>query len=143
MPSPLLVVFCDQDASNVFPLRLSSQSVESYVIRHHYHWCLCTEELVIFSDMSNVFTECVKKNYSLPDLGDNSACNLADSCTAIDCCFESDFLRRTLHVGFNIDFCEFVILGELENSSFAFTIVDYEWGRDCIALLLWTNICLN
>jgi len=74
-------------------------------------------------------TDCKNRTYDLPSLGGASVCNLDGSCTAVDCCFQSDFLRRTLHAAFNVSFCDFEISGELEKAKFSFTIIDYEWGK--------------
>ncbi|XP_053390116.1 uncharacterized protein LOC128553035, partial [Mercenaria mercenaria] len=73
--------------------------------------------------------ECPKLTKDLPEIPGSSVCHIATSCTAIDCCINVDYLRRSLHVSFNIDFCNFTIRGNLEKLNFNFNIIDFKWGE--------------
>ncbi|WAR06113.1 hypothetical protein MAR_021482 [Mya arenaria] len=67
-------------------------------------------------------------NITNVQLIDNTVCRLNKTCTAFDCCFYVPFLKRTIQVALNIDFCKFEIHGNLETLSFKLPIFDYKWG---------------
>ena len=74
-------------------------------------------------------SECGKFPLSLPKLPDFAVGALKDSCTAIDCCVDVSWLRRTLQMGFNIDFCDFSISGNLEKLTFRINVIGFEYSK--------------
>ncbi|XP_052806223.1 uncharacterized protein LOC128235441 [Mya arenaria] len=79
--------------------------------------------------------ECPANITYLPQI-DNTVCRLNTTCTAFDCCFYIPFLKRTIQVALNIDFCKFEIYGNLETLSFNLSIFDYEWGSEHFSTIL-------
>lgn len=88
-----------------------------------------------------MLSECSHLRLELPDLPASSVCHIASTCTAIDCCIDIDYLRRSIQSSFSIDFCNFTIQGNLEKLKFNFNIIDYKWGK--LYVIFLSNISIR
>ncbi|XP_053392737.1 uncharacterized protein LOC128555173 [Mercenaria mercenaria] len=90
----------------------------------------CTVEDEVYNGaVDNWNNECGFITSDLPGLPASSVCHISSSCTAVECCVGVDYLKITVHVSLEIDFCDFVIKGSLEKISFELNLINYDWGK--------------
>ena len=66
---------------------------------------------------------------SLPALGGDLVCHLSSTCSSFDCCLHSNLLRRTLMSSVHLDTCTYKLLVSIEDLSYEFQMLNYQWGK--------------
>ncbi|KAL3873935.1 hypothetical protein ACJMK2_037012, partial [Sinanodonta woodiana] len=65
---------------------------------------------------------------NLPETPQSVVCNLPNYCTGLDCCVELEWLKRSVHLYFHIDTCQYIVKGGIDKFTFEENILDYKWG---------------
>ena len=65
----------------------------------------------------------------LVDDGTRASCAILSSCSSVDCCYDFEYLGINLHIYLNIDTCNYVIKGGIEQMTFEYHFFTYTWGK--------------
>ena len=86
------------------------------------------------SNTLDIISECPVIDYSqmIRDVPDFAVCHINEKCFRIECCVDVEYIRRTVSMYFEINFCDFAIYGGIEKMEFEHFILDYEWGKLCL-----------
>ncbi|XP_052083601.1 uncharacterized protein LOC127720901 [Mytilus californianus] len=72
--------------------------------------------------------QCPLSMFNRPDLGDQIACHITESCTGIDCCANIPFFGLTVRPFFVLDPCDYKISYGINTQNVTKSLFDYEWG---------------
>ncbi|CAG2190929.1 unnamed protein product [Mytilus edulis] len=74
-------------------------------------------------------SECPLSMFNRPDLGDQIACHITESCTGIDCCANIPSFGLTVRPFFELDPCDYKISYGINTENFTKSLLNYEWGK--------------
>ncbi|XP_071145134.1 uncharacterized protein [Mytilus edulis] len=74
-------------------------------------------------------SECPLSMFNRPDLGNQIACHITESCTGIDCCANIPSFGLTVRPFFVLDPCDYKISYGINTENFTKSLVNYEWGK--------------
>ncbi|VDI43603.1 Hypothetical predicted protein [Mytilus galloprovincialis] len=74
-------------------------------------------------------SECPLSMFNRPDLGDQIACHITESCTGIDCCANIPFFGLTVRPFFVLDPCDYKISYGINTVNVTKSLFNYEWGK--------------
>ncbi|CAC5375019.1 unnamed protein product [Mytilus coruscus] len=85
--------------------------------------------LTCYADSTCLFSDCPDSKIELPDLPDYLTCYLDSTCMGIQCCWDVDFISRSIHSYLTVDTCNYILKFGVEKLEFEVTLDDYEWGE--------------
>ncbi|KAK3612535.1 hypothetical protein CHS0354_024512 [Potamilus streckersoni] len=66
----------------------------------------------------------------LPSLPDFLYCNIHDTCSSLDCCFQLPFLERPFGISLAIDPCSLMMKVGIERQVQEISLLNYKWGEN-------------
>lgn len=75
-------------------------------------------------------TVCPLSFVNLPSLPNVVSCSVPKYCTAVDCCLDVEQIGLSLRAYIDINMCTYIISGGIENQTFSFSLLNYEWGKE-------------
>jgi hypothetical protein len=73
--------------------------------------------------------------------GTRASCAILSSCSSVDCCYDFEYLGINLHIYLNIDTCNYVIKGGIEQMTFEYHFFTYTWGKFKNSKFIYNYIC--
>ncbi|CAC5401161.1 unnamed protein product [Mytilus coruscus] len=74
-------------------------------------------------------SECPLSMFNRPDLGEQIACHITETCTGIDCCANIPFFGLTVRPFLLLDPCDYKITYGINTQNVTISLFNYEWGK--------------
>ena len=81
----------------------------------------------MLTDITFLLLDC-KHDLVLPKLPDSTRCNIGESCAAVSCCMNVDFLKRAFNTRVEVDTCNYKLKFGIEKLDQEIDLFNYKWG---------------
>ncbi|XP_041378093.1 uncharacterized protein LOC121390363 [Gigantopelta aegis] len=92
--------------------------------------CQLSESKYSTANSKNWKDDCGSTSVQLLQLPSEARCHITDSCSAIDCCVQIPYVKRTVHLTFNLDICKLTLDLSLENLKYTVSLMEYNWNTE-------------
>lgn len=82
---------------------------------------------MLLTNITFLLLDC-KHDLVLPKLPDSTRCNIRESCTAVSCCMNVDFLKRAFNTRVEVDTCNYKLKFGIEKLDQEIDLFNYKWG---------------